>query len=258
MSLKKEKASDLVLLQISDLHIFANDDESFDEVDTKQSLADVIALLQQNDPEYDLIVASGDLVQHANEKAYERVVEGLATLTGPIFTLPGNHDDPSMMARAFMDTPLQFATHSDHAHWRIIYLDSWKPESHGGRLDNTDLRVLETALSESTEKHALICLHHHPVSINSPWMDSMMLENPEAFFEIVDQFQHVRGIIWGHIHQHFESIRNNVRLLGTPSTCAQFEPGAREFTLDALQPGYRYLSLKENGEIETRIERLPV
>ena len=88
--------------------------------------------------------------------------------------------------------------------WLIILLDSRLENEHSGELTDTELEFLRTTLESNTDKHCLIALHHHPVSINSPWMDSMILKNTDDFLKVVDEFDNVRGIIWGHIHQRFE------------------------------------------------------
>jgi Icc protein len=58
---------------------------------------------------------------------------------------------------------------------------------------------------------------------------------------------------WGHVHQSFDRRRHGVRLLGTPSTCAQFLPLSNEFAVDARPPAYRRLILRCDGTIETEV-----
>ena len=45
-----------------------------------------------------------------------------------------------------------------------------------------------------------------------------------------------------------------MRLMGTPSTCMQFEQEADEFSLDSRPPAYRWLELGDDGSLETGIE----
>jgi 3',5'-cyclic-AMP phosphodiesterase len=46
-------------------------------------------------------------------------------------------------------------------------------------------------------------------------------------------------------------MHGTVRLMTTPSTCAQFAPGSAKFTIDPRPPGYRWLTLHPGGTIET-------
>ena len=59
--------------------------------------------------------------------------------------------------------------------------------------------------------------------------------NAEEFLAVCDR-QPVRGIVWG-ISPGADQNRNGVRLMSTPSTCAQFSP-LETFALDEL-PRYR-------------------
>ena len=84
----------------------------------------------------------------------------------------------------------------------------------------------------------------------------MQLRNGPAFFDIIDRFSNVRAILWGHVHQEFDGVRNGVRLLATPSTCFQFLPASENFALDTRPPGYRALTLHADGRLDTDVHRL--
>ena len=60
-------------------------------------------------------------------------------------------------------------------------------------------------------------------------------------------------MVFGHVHQLHDSTRGGVRLLGTPSTCAQFKPACKEFTIDDKPPAYRRLELFADGRIDTKV-----
>jgi Icc protein len=87
--------------------------------------------------------------------------------------------------------------------------------------------------------------------LGSRWLDRVGLQNADEFFAVIDRHPTVRGIVWGHVHQSYDGLRKGVRLLATPSTCAQFLPHAEEFALDRRPPGYRTLELKADGSILT-------
>jgi Icc protein len=81
------------------------------------------------------------------------------------------------------------------------------------------------------------------------------VSNADQFFEVLDSFEHVRGVLWGHIHQVIDQQRNGVRFMASPSSCIQFAPNSPEFKLDLLPPGYRWLELSPDGTIETGVSR---
>ena len=257
MNINTDKTTGLVLIQISDSHIFTNEEDDFSGVNSHLSLQLVLTKIRDDFPDYDLMLATGDLVQDREEAAYENFLKILAQINQPIYCLPGNHDDPELMKKVFGKVAnLHFNRQVQMKNWSILFLNSYKPTTHSGYLNKDELNALRAELEKSKKLNVLICLHHHPVSINSEWMDGMMLENPDSFLEIVDQYDHVSGIVFGHIHQEFSQIRNDVLLLGTPSTCAQFLPEAAEYGIDTKQPAYRCLKLKEDGSIETEVIRV--
>ena len=47
-----------------------------------------------------------------------------------------------------------------------------------------------------------------------------------------------------------------MRLLSVPSTCVQFKPHSKDFAVDDVAPGYRWLDLHEDGRIDTEVSRV--
>ncbi|MDY7016239.1 MAG: phosphodiesterase, partial [Cyanobacteriota bacterium] len=106
------------------------------------------------------------------------------------------------------------------------------------------------------DRAVLIALHHPPIAISPAWENSM-LQNPDDLFATIDRFPHVRCVLFGHIHQAFETQRENVCYLGTPSTCKQFDAEEEPVeTSEKPQPGLRLLKLEDNGTWKTQISRV--
>ena len=241
------------LLQFTDTHICPGPDQFFDGVDTEKTLVQVIAHARKFHWPPDAVLVTGDLVHEPAPSAYERLNAILKTMARPVFCVPGNHDDPVLIHGVLGAENISTARAIIFNHWICVMLDTFLPESHAGCLSITELGFLDQALTEHGDKHALICLHHPPVSVGSPWMDRMGLQNPAGLFSIVDRHPQVRGILWGHIHQEFNSARNTVQLMATPSTCVQFTPKADGYIKADKPPAYRYLQLHASGEIGTRV-----
>lgn len=246
----------LNLLQFTDLHLVSSPHETLWGINTYETFKAVLRVAIARHPSAQLALFTGDLVHEPNPAAYRLLRESLVELELPAYRLPGNHDDMSMIDEWLTGGSIKIERALRLDRWQIIMLDTNAPADHGGRLDHAELEFLEDRLSAQSHCHALICLHHHPVAINSPWMDAMALENPQDFFHVVDRHPQVRGVVWGHIHQEFDGERNGVRLLGTPSTSIQFQPFCDRFEEDDLGPGYRWLCLHPDGRIETEVHYL--
>jgi Icc protein len=243
------------MVQLSDSHLFAEAQTTLLGMNTRDSLQRVIERVLVEQPDIDLVVASGDLSQDGTLESYEAFRQLSAQIDAPTRWFAGNHDEmPQMEQAATGGDFLQPVV--DIGQWRITLLNSAVPGSVPGYLADDQLQLLVQALSEAPERHHLVCLHHHPVSIDCAWMDPIGLRNPHALFDVLDRFPQVRAVLWGHIHQEFESERNGVRLIASPSTCIQFAPRSEDFKLDELAPGYRWLRLFDDGRLETGVSRV--
>ena len=244
-------------IQITDTHVYADPGERYDGLDTLASLNAVIDAILLRDESPDFVLATGDLVNDPGPASYRRLSAVLQRLPAPVYCLAGNHDDPELLAgildRANMGAPRLV----ECGDWRVALLNTCVPGREGGRLAHSELEFLEASL-KAGRRHVLVCLHHPPVPVGSPWMDAMGLENGETLFRILDAHPQVRGVLWGHIHQQFDGARANMRLLGTPSTCVQFTPGADHYLKADAPPAYRVLRLNPDGRIETEVVPVPL
>ncbi len=244
------------VLQITDTHLFADSNGSLLGLNTEHSLLAVMAQISANRHTADLILATGDLVHDGTPAAYQRIFSHLGSFDLPVYCLPGNHDEARTLQKTLREGHIKYAEHAYHGNWHFIFLDSTIAHSEGAHLTETTLDALESHLQEAPDTHTLICLHHQPIAMGSHWLDTMAVDNPDAFFGITDRHPQIRGILWGHVHQQFDGMRNNVRLMSTPSTCIQFLPRSRNFALDPAPPGYRWLDLHPDGRIETAVKRI--
>ncbi len=245
----------LRLLQFSDTHLFGSADGQIKGVRSYHSLEQVLAKARARHWDADALLLTGDIV-HDDPVGYAHIKTLFGNLGKPIYCLPGNHDDGPKLADALQGAPFQIGGHVDLQNWRIIMLDSVVPGAAHGELSPHELIRLDAALASAGNRHIVICLHHHPVPMASRWLDDVRLRNAADFFSLVDRCPQVRAICWGHVHQQFDVHRKGVRLLAVPSTCAQFTPHSEQFAIDHAPPGYRRLTLHENGKVDTEVVRV--
>jgi len=258
ITIRPAEAEAFCLVQITDTHIAREPGPQFDGCDTAVTLAAVLADIRARPRRPDLVFLTGDLVDIPSLEAYGKLRRLLDGLDLPVCCLPGNHDDPDLLRATMQRGRISTPGIVDAGNWRLVLLNDWIPESSGGALAVRELRRLESELEDAGERPVLIAVHHPPVPIGSPWMDAMGMENPADLFGVIDRFTNARALICGHIHQEYEALRRDVQLLGTPSTCVQFSPGATEYQVDAKPPGYRELLLRPDGRFTTRVIRVPV
>jgi 3',5'-cyclic-AMP phosphodiesterase len=240
------------VVQFTDPHLYGDETGMLRGVATYPALMQTIESARARDWPVDAILVTGDLVQD-DPGGYAVFRRALGNLGSPVYCLPGNHDLPEAMRSELGEQPFKVGGTADLGAWRIILLDSTVVGSAGGRLSGESLAELDAALAGAPERHALVCLHHHPVAMSSLWLDRVGLTNPEEFFRVLDGHRNVRAVLWGHVHQSFDGLRRHVRLLGTPSTCTQFLPRSEQFATDPRPPAYRTLELRSDGTLQTEV-----
>ena len=230
------------VLQITDTHLFAASNGCLLGLNTEQSLQAVLAAVADRPQPADLVLATGDLAHDGTTDAYQRFFANMNGIGLPVYCLPGNHDEGRALQQSGDTGHCRCVEHACHADWHFIFLDSTLPDSDGAHLSEATLAMLERHLQSAPDMHTLVCLHHQPVPMGSRWLDTMAVDNPDAFFAIIDRHPQVRAIM--------------AKKASAPSTCIQFLPNSARFAVDLTAPGYRWLELHPDGSIDTGIERI--
>lgn len=244
----------LQVVQISDTHLFADPHRELVGITTADSLKGVLQDIRHLQPRPDLLLLTGDLSQDESLESYERLRDLIDPLEIPTYWIPGNHDRPIWMEQALGMVPFSADKVFQKGGWNFILLSSMVPGRVYGEISAESLNWLEQQLQQS-DHPTLLALHHPPCPIGSEWMDQIGLRNPDPLFALVDRYPQVKVMLFGHIHQAFETTRNQVSILGCPSTCVQFKPQQADFTIDQVRPGFRRLQLYPNGQFSTSVMR---
>lgn len=245
------------VVQISDCHLFASTEGRLLGLNTEDSLQLVLArVAAEQTAGIDVILATGDLSQDGTPAAYQRFHDHLKQFNAPNYWLQGNHDITAPMLATLGGKSHISPCVIEQGGWRIVMLNSSVEHQVPGYFQPEELAFLQEALTSTRGSHTMVCLHHHPVPMGCAWLDTQVVRNAEAFWAIVDQFTHVRAIVWGHVHQESDQDRKGVRLMSVPSTCVQFKPRSSDFAVDDVAPGYRWFDLHDDGRIDTAVSRV--
>ncbi|VUD62104.1 3',5'-cyclic adenosine monophosphate phosphodiesterase CpdA [Thalassocella blandensis] len=243
------------LLQITDCHLGSKPGDTLLGMNTDESLCDVLQCMQEQEHP-DMILVTGDISNDGGVRSYERFIEYIDEYFPniPLAWLPGNHDDPDNMDQV---ENLPIEAHHLVAGWNMIFLDSKIPMEEGGDLQPSELKRLESELQKYFDMPTLVFLHHQVVPVGSAWVDQYIVKSHKAFFDVIDRYNNVKVVSWGHVHQEFRKKHRDVALIATPSTCVQFSPGIDRFQVDKLMPGYRSYKLYPDGRYTTQVHRVP-
>ena len=221
-------------IQITDSHI--DDNNLVMGVDSQANLNNIVGDILTKS--YDALLVSGDLAHNGTLESYRKLKKILKPLGTNTYVLPGNHDHKANLYEIFNKNYLCSFQIDD---WEIITIDSVQIGQTSGLLNEVQLKSLAQKIQSSAAKYIVVCLHHPIVSMESNWDDKLSLENPDDLFNVIDQFNNIKAVIWGHAHQSSRFIRNGVKLFSCPSTAVQFN-GPENI-------GYNHYILNDNGKI---------
>lgn len=216
----------MLIAQITDTHIKMPGKLAYKRVDTAAMLADCVKTVQQLDPQPDVIVMTGDLVDLGRREEYDHIKSILAPLRQPIFVVPGNHDARDTMREAFGGNKvfrdarfLHFATSLGPI--RLVGLDTLIPGQGGGELCRDRLDWIDRTLAEAPGTPTLVLMHHPPFKTGIGHMDKLGLRGSEEFAAVLARHAQVQLVLCGHLHRVIHAVVGGRPVLTAPSPAHQ-------------------------------------
>lgn len=214
------------------------------------SLHEVLATaVRERSP--DVVLLTGDIAHDSEDAVYQSFQKVLAEYTDcPSIATPGNHDLSEPFLANLPTSPIE------HKGWRVVAVDTHRDHEVAGFVDQDVLSQLTETIDESTLP-TLVIGHHPATPVGTAWIDGHGIQNGEELLEELCRHSQVKGLLCGHVHQEFDSTYGDLKLMTTPSTCWQFKKGSANFEIDSQRAGWRWLTLRQDGTIETTVSRLP-
>lgn len=248
------------VIQITDCHLFADPAAEIRGLRTRDRFLKVWEHVARSHGDADLLLITGDLTHDEQRESYLALRMIVADWLPRLQVIPGNHDDRSLLREIFSCPSYanldRIVFVDNRTNWQVIGLDTHIPGQLAGELGKEQLHWLEKVLQEQPATPTLLCMHHPPILVNSPWLDRIGLQDPVEFQRVVDEHPQIQLIVAGHVHQDFTGTFAGVPVLTTPSTGLQFRPGTETLEIDEVSPGYRLLDLKSSGTWATSVTRV--
>lgn len=248
------------LVQLTDLHLGAARDFRLADIPTLHSFTETLHFaMTELAPDH--LILSGDLAADCEDGAYRLLAEVLGTTTVPVSCLPGNHDDPARLSRYFPCHDRELMVNG----WRLLLLDTQVAGSVAGNLGSAGLQLVEQSLNRFGSQPdsrsdlgvvappTLVFMHHPPLSVDCAWLDRHQVASGPKLLELLAASPAVKAVFTGHVHQNGRFPFGHFAVHTTPSTCFQFTPGSREFSIDERPPGLRVIDLYPGGRFETEV-----
>lgn len=109
----------------------------------------------------------------------------------------------------------------------MLSIDSVVDNEDFGWVSNQALETLEEAIISSENKKIAIFLHHHPLPVGTPIVDSCMLNNAGELLSLCQRLN-VKFIGSGHAHTLFQRKMGDTLVSVSPAICSQWKNGTSE------------------------------
>lgn len=256
----------LSVIQLTDLHLFADQSYIFKGQNPWHNLVAILERIEASGWP-DLFLLTGDLSQDESEDSYQQLYQLMQSTGVAWHWIPGNHDRLELMQALH---PVDFSV--VYGQWQWLLLDSQSGEPHGD-LSDAQRKQLKQALKQPLAPYQAVAIHHQPLLVgperqgkkhhhlmdNSPdiaGIDSIPLRDNGWLWQTLNDFEPVKTVICGHVHQEQNLQQGRLSLLTTPATSIQFTSDINDFQLAELAPGYRQLKLMSDGSVESQVFRL--
>ena len=223
----------MLIAQISDTHILASGDEHPSAELRADCLARVVADINEQRP--DVVLFTGDTVQHGRTDEYARLRALLKPLTAPLYLVPGNRDDNTTLREAFGDTDC-LPEAGDFLHYavdaypvRFVALDSTAPDERKGRYCDERQQWLAATLADEPERPTLLFIHHPPFDVDDHYVGGYRVpDEARALTDIVERHRQIKGLLCGHVHWLVERAWAGTQARIMPSVAVDVRKGIDE------------------------------
>jgi 3',5'-cyclic AMP phosphodiesterase CpdA len=212
----------MLIAQITDLHIGFDPDNPH-ELNVRR-LNMVIDHINEMSPKPDLLIVSGDLVEHGDDKRAYRHMEALVKRwQGPLLWAVGNHDSRDGLREVLPEVPVDENGHIqfevEHGGLRFVVVDTLDPGRHGGMVCEARAKWLRTRLREKKDMPTIVVMHHPPVDTGIRWMSALPCEEwVQRVEKAIRPAKQVVAILAGHVHRPIATGFAGKRLVVAAST----------------------------------------
>lgn len=213
----------MLIAQITDIHLGFEPDAPGEF--NRQRLDRTLATLCALKPQPEMLIATGDLIDRGDRDSYERLREALAVVPFPVHLVLGNHDERDNFRSVFpqyrfTDGFLQYEV--DTPELRVLVLDTLEEGRHGGAFCTQRAAWLKARLAEQPTRKTLIVLHHPPVELGIPWMNTDPAEPwVSRLADALGKNGNIVSLICGHIHRSTSTAWEGMVVSSCPSTAPQ-------------------------------------
>ncbi len=192
-----------------------------------------VALINELPTRPDFVIHTGDVVTEPDPRSYRLAAATFSRLNVPIYYVNGNHDRSEDIRHFLRMGPgVEFACGPESLAYafnvkghRFLVLDGQGPEEIDPRGILSEAQLAWIREEAGAAGLPLTVFVHFPaLPLDSPWMDeNMRLINGMALHEALRPATgRLRGVFYGHVHQHMQTMRDGILYVAAASLFTQF------------------------------------
>ena len=248
----------MLIAQISDTHILVPGSEHPAASNRAENLKRCVADINRQQP--DVVIFTGDTVQHGQPEEYAHLRALLAPLEAPLYVIPGNRDERRAMREAFGDGSY-LPSNGEFLHYvveghalRLVALDSTAPGERKGVFCPERQAWLDATLGEASDQPTILFIHHPPFDIDDHYIGGYRRpEEAEALAGVVSRHSQVARFICGHVHCTTERPWAGTLATTMPSIAVDVRKGVDEAEARE-RPIYRLHRLTEDAGLVSELQ----
>lgn len=235
------------ILQLTDLHLSSQNNNQYDNHFTA-----AIRFIQQRKAELkvDGVVVTGDISHEGQVGSYRFFFDGMESLDLPYSVMPRNHDNyETLQACSSARNKLRDIESFSNNAWRLYSLDTVVRGEDYGSISDSEILRLTTSLAAVQDQKIALFMHHHPLSVGTPLVDSCKLRNPQALLKLCRDYP-VYFLGTGHAHTLSQQRLGHTLISVAPAVSSQWVNGTSEVNY-TIASGFNIISLTDRVYTET-------
>lgn len=173
--------------------------------DPTERLRAAVKSINAEHSDAEFVVLTGDITHFGTSAAYKTFKAEISKLSIPIHLMVGNHDKTPALIEIFPNVrcdhggfvQTSFVTEQG----KFLLLDTTLPGTHAGGYCDARREWLRVQL-EITDGPVILFMHHPPFKVGIKAMDKIMMQDSEAFHDVLFPHKHqIRHLFFGHLHR---------------------------------------------------------
>ncbi|MBI6549350.1 metallophosphoesterase family protein [Xenorhabdus lircayensis] len=214
------------VIHLTDLHLTRSREQRMFDVSTYDNFDFVFEEIRRikSLTVIELVVVSGDISNDGDVDSYRYFLNKMESLKTPYIAILGNHDIKSNFDTALTEEESEYIITSceyNNNTWHIISVDTVVEGEDYGFISKDNFAELERKIIKNSGFNTAIFMHHHAIPVDTPIVDSCMLNNAKELLELCDKYK-VRFIGSGHAHTPRTWHHNNMTTCVAPAVAFQW------------------------------------